>query len=404
MKNKFSLVVLLTFFLGSVSGQYEQWTLQGYSIGTNQTGGAYCAMGAMPDIANIDGTYFMYYVAKYGTQNAIWYATSPDMINWTVEDTIMTASTDPANRIYDLGGPGLLKLNDGTYRLYYRTSQAVTFPDQPLFHIRSMTSSDGINFVHEGIRVECQPYQPDSYFLSASHPAIYRDDAGDIRAFITGRDSTMSLSDPARLYIASSPDEGLTFENFVPVHNGCHDPVVIMDSLGTYHMYVSYFGSGYREMTSPDGITWPAQLDTMYIYESGSLITEDSSPNSIADLGSGVLPNGAIMLFSNYKTAPGAWTNIAYYIFGGYSELEVDESNGIAVYPNPASEFLNIVLDENGPAVIQIYSIQGELISTDNLHPGVNYISTDKFASGQYIGMIQNETEAKTINFIVTHK
>jgi len=396
MKNSYLILMFILLSTKVARSQYEQWNFQAYAIGANATGGANCPMGAMPDIALINGTYYMYYVAKYGTLNAIWYASSPDMLTWTVEDTIMTASSDPSNRIYDLGGPGILPLDNGDFRLYYRTAQQATFPDEPLFHIRSMISSDGINFTHEGIRVECQPYLPNSYFLSASHPAVYKDQNGDTKAFITGRDSTMNINDPARLYTATSPDEGLTFENFTPMYNGCHDPVVILDSIGTYHMYTSYLGSGHREATSADGITWPVGLDTMYMYQGATLLTEETSPVSIADLGAGVLPNGAIMLYSNYKSAPGAWTNIASFIFGGYAEMEEGKNNSFLVYPNPACTQITIL--NSAPGMLHIYTMTGQHVRQIELTEFQNEVSLIDLIPGQYVLYFQSgNTNEKTL-------
>ena len=105
----YTLLVLASLSAQQLSAQIEIYNWQGYAIGQDASGPANCQMGAMPDVMLMNGTYYMYYVARYNNQvNAIWYATSPDMITWDVQDTIMCASADTTNRIYDLGGPGLL--------------------------------------------------------------------------------------------------------------------------------------------------------------------------------------------------------------------------------------------------------------------------------------------------------
>lgn len=366
----FNSITTITFLfvLNTSRAQYELWQFQGYSIGVDAPAAGYAPMGAMPDIALINSTYYMYYVAKYGTANAIWYATSPDMINWTVQDTIMTASLDPANRIYNLGGPGILKLDNGNYRLFYRTSQDVVFPAEPEFHIRSMISSDGINFTHEaGVRVECQPYLADSYFLSASHPAVYKDAFGNTRAIITGRDSSMVINQPAGLYTATSPDEGLTWENFTPLYDKCHDPVVVLDSGGVYHMYTSYLGSAHREVTSIDGTSWPVVPDSMTFMQSGSILTEESTPYLIADLGAGVLPTGEIVIYSNHRpSAPGAWINIAYFYIDLTSGIDETATElPVLIYPNPATDLIYFDLDETQNHVVHFYDALGQLIYSE---------------------------------------
>ncbi|MBI3136269.1 MAG: T9SS type A sorting domain-containing protein [Bacteroidetes bacterium] len=389
---------------GTVQAQTEQWQFQGYSIGADASGAAYAPMGAMPDVVRINSTYYMYYIAKYGSANAIWYASSPDMINWTVEDTIMTASLDPANRIYNLGGPGILKLANGDYRLFYRTSQDVTFPDEPLFHIRSMISSDGIHFTHEGIRVEIQPYQADSYFKSASHPAVYKDMNGDTKAIITGRDSTMDIGSPAGLYTASSADEGLTWTDFAPLYEKCHDPVVILDSAGIYHMYTSYLGTSHREAVSTDGINWPVTADSMAMKQGAILLDEGSTTYVIADLGAAVKSNGEIVLYSNYKPlGPGAWVDIAYYYFGGYTGMtETSASEEIRVYPNPATEMLVIELKESDAAdFCLIMDMKGSIVSKQNLTGQKTIVDVSALPGGIYSLVVQNRNDQTTHRIVL---
>jgi len=345
MKSKFLLLLPLLLLQNKViNAQVEIWNWQGDSIGANATGDANCAMGAMPDVALIDSQYIMYYIARYNNVNAIYYATSPDMSNWAVQDTIMTASEDTTNRIYDLGGPGILKLNNGQYRLFYRTAQKRIPPNEPLFHIRSMISNDGIHFTHEGIRIDNKTYDPTSYFKSASHPAVYKDIFGNTKAIITGRDTTMNINSPAGLYTASSPDEGLTWTNFAPLYEKCHDPVVIKDSLNIYHMYTSYMGSGHREAISLDGITWPVAPDSMLLQQGTIPLNESNSAYIIADLGAAVDSLGNIVLYSNHKTlGPGAWTNVAYFhSSNSVNTITKNANDEFIVFPNPSSNSIKI--------------------------------------------------------------
>lgn len=402
---KWSVLMLIGLLGTTTTAQTEQWQFQGYAIGADATGAAYADMGAMPDIVRINSVYYMYYVAKYGTANAIWYASSFDMINWTVEDTIMTASLDPANRIYNLGGPGVLKLDNGDYRLFYRTSQEVTFPDEPEFHVRSMISSDGIHFTHEGICIEVQPYQADSYFLSASHPAIYKDSNGDTRAFLTGRDSGMVITDQARLYTAFSPDEGLTWTDFTPIYEKCHDPVVIRDSSGLYHMYTSYLGSSHREVVSADGITWPAVADSLAMKQGTLLLDEMTSDFVIADLGAAVKTNGEIVLYSNYKPlGPGAWVDIAYFYFGGYSQVsESDALAQISIYPNPANDYLVVdVAQTESDDFYQLVDLNGRVVATGALKQPKTNVDLSGLESGSYFIRVRVADEVSVHKLTIT--
>lgn len=363
----YAFVIALGLQAGNLFAQLEIFNWQGYAIGQDASGAAYCAMGAMPDVILINSTYYMYYVARYNNVNAIYYATSPDMINWDVQDTIMTASADTTNRIYDIGGPGVLRLNNGNYRLFYRTSEKATFPNEPLFHIRSMYSTDGIHFTHEaGVRIENQTYQPTSYFKSASHPSVYRDINGNVRAIITGRDTTMNLNSPAGLYTASSNDEGMTWSNFQPMYAGCHDPIVIRDSSDIFHMYTTYMATGHREVTSNDGISWPATPDSMLIRKNNVPLNEMTSAEIIADLGAAVDPSGNIILYSNFKPqGPGPWVDVAYYIHDITSGTG-DELNSASagLYPNPAVDRIVLTGNSQVSQYYEIYNSSGQLVKS----------------------------------------
>jgi hypothetical protein len=366
MKNVLLAIVFSCLLSLPLCAQYDVWDFQGYSIGADVAGAGNCQMGAMPDVILIGNTYYMYYIARYNNVNAIYYATSPDMISWDVQDTVMCASSDTTNRIYDIGGPGVMKLNTGQYRLFYRTSQKVSPPNEPLFHIRSMISNDGIHFTHEGVRVEIQTYNPTSYFKSASHPSMYKDAFGNTRAIITGRDTSMNINSPAGLYTATSPDEGLTWTNFTPLYPKCHDPIVVKDSLNVYHLYTSYLGTGHVDAVSPDGISWTR--DSILIMQGSTVLNEQTSSSIIADLGAAVLPTGNIVLYSNYKpNAPGPWVDIAYYFLSPTSGMEEENAGESGLlYPNPSNRFINVT-DPQRYSACEIFNLNGQLIASQDI-------------------------------------
>lgn len=400
----------IVFLIGIVStrtltAQIEIFNWQGYAIGADVAGPGNCAMGAMPDVILINSTYYMYYIARYNNAvNAIYYATSSDMISWAVQDTIMCGSADTTNRLYDLGGPGVMKLNNGQYRLFYRTAQKATFPNEPLFHIRSMISNDGIHFTHEaGVRVENSTYQANSYFKSASHPSVYKDANGMTRAIITGRDSSMSISAPAGLYTAVSNDEGLTWSGFQPLYAGCHDPIVIRDSTGVYHMYTSYMASGHREVTSSDGITWPAVPDSMLIRKNLVPLNEMTSAEVIADIGAAVDPSGNVYLYSNFKPqGPGAWVDVAYYTHDVSSGISENNSGtGINVFPNPAADAIIVTSDAAGADHYEITNASGQVVQAGILAAD-GRIDVSTFDSGLYFMRVfsEGDTGKKTLLII----
>ncbi len=88
-----------------------------------------------------------------------------------------------------------------------------------------------------------------------------------------------------------------------------------------------------------------------------------------------------------------------------YSTVAVVNSNikpvTISVYPNPASEFLvvNHPISKNG--VIKIHSIDGTLLTTQNVNDGnaQTYISINNLAKGNYAITFSDELQLETVLF-----
>jgi len=161
-------LILVTSFTIALSfhakAQTQTWNMQGLSIGQNATNAsANCNEAFMPDVHKIGSQYIMYYSSKtIGGVSAISYASSPDLKNWTVQDTILSGSSDTTNREYIVGGPRLVKTKTGQYRLFYRCTQKHSGTQEPQYHIRSAISSNGTLFVKEGVRIKIKAYQSNS--------------------------------------------------------------------------------------------------------------------------------------------------------------------------------------------------------------------------------------------------
>lgn len=341
MKKIYFSIALSFCFSLTTTAQSEIWNFQNYAIGNLASGSAYTSNAGMPDVIQIGSVYYMYF--GYGTpgNNEIKYATSTDLINWAVQGTVLTGSSNPAHREYHMGGPRVVKLSGGQYRMFYRACESYT--SSPPYHCLSAISNDGINFTKEGIRIEIKPHLPNSYFKRVAHSAFYKDAGGNMRAVLTGFDTTMT-SGPDRLYAAFSPDEGLTWTNFTPIFSNGHDPVVAKDGSGMYHLYFSYLNTGFRKVSSIDGVGWISTPDTVYFKQGSMSLTESSSPNSIADLGAVTNSIGNVILFSAYKTVLGPWTNIAFYHkqVSSVADTFADTNNTILVFPNPFSTSITI--------------------------------------------------------------
>lgn len=397
MKN----ILIALFFLsiteinGYSQNNSQIFLHQGYAIGSLQSGGAYCTEAFMPEVILIGATYFLYYNTKYnGNESAISYATSTDLLNWTIQDTIMTGSLISTDSDYILGGPRIIQLSGGNYRMFYRTAANYITPAEPQYHIQSAISSDGINFIKEGIRIPIEPFTPGSYFTHVGHSEFYFDQGGNLSALLTAKDTTMNSMQPDRIYTAVSFDEGITWGSFVPLYESCHDPVVIIDSSNLYHAYFTYLNEGFRTVESLNGVIWPTQPDTLFLIQGTDTLTETGAPK-IADLGAAVAPDGTIYIYSNYQTTLGPWTNIAYYTFGGFAENETLVSSMIEIFPNPTTSHLTIL--NNGistPTSFVIFNITGQQIMQGEISDGVN-IELENLDPGNYI--IEIETSSKQI-------
>lgn len=72
------------------------------------------------------------------------------------------------------------------------------------------------------------------------------------------------------------------------------------------------------------------------------------------------------------------------------------------VYPNPASDRLNIELDTNGPVQVEMINALGELVYTANLgYTGVTSIDVSPFSSGLYSLTVRTINESMTKSVVV---
>ena len=81
--------------------------------------------------------------------------------------------------------------------------------------------------------------------------------------------------------------------------------------------------------------------------------------------------------------------------------------SGMKVYPNPASESVNVSFssEENANAVISVMNLMGQTVYTENvnIHEGYNMVtlSTNNFRSGVYMVNIKTDKGTSTQKLIV---
>lgn len=138
---------------------------------------------------------------------------------------------------------------------------------------------------------------------------------------------------------------------------------------GNYDVYIAISGSG------------PQQLDTVFIFND----TAGTSENGTQESPHAVYQNGMMHLV--YRD--GATGKVMYRtatVGGVVGISEPHESVLITTYPNPVTDILTLTIPESSEKfVATIYSMNGDLISVNNLVDGSNEINCKTFATGTYI-------------------
>lgn len=269
------------------------WTMRGSALGQT-AGNESDANVLMADVLRLpDGTYRMFYNAGKKGTGSIKYADSPDGAVWTAAGTALYGGTHPDDDDYIIGGSRVLRLQDGTYRMYYRATPEYG-NDMPSYSIYFATSVDGKTFVKHGIAIPNTREDASSTLALAGHGAFYQMPDGTFGAFFSGNDASASRA-PSDLFFTTS-DDGITWEEPERAFTGFHDPTVVQTEDGyiVVAMYLkSYVGLGYSE----DGVNWSKELEPIAITDANG---DSIDLMLIGDLSTAVGPDGSVMLFSNY--------------------------------------------------------------------------------------------------------
>ena len=156
-----------------------------------------------------------------------------------------------------------------------------------------------------------------------------------------------------------------------------------------------------------DYICWGANSTTGTCYPSSSVAPYD--PFVTPD--EAVISNGSVGWLQVYYNANGTpGTSLYRYYVVDDADVRLDsidvenistvgvedelENLSVSVYPNPATDVVNIKMNNNVNNVsVIIYNILGEAVATKNLIAGVNTINTSEFNSGVYFYAIRHNNE-----------
>jgi len=215
--------------------------------------GSRIASGNVPFVLNLpDGRIRLYYCGQGGIVSAI----SSDGLNFTQEGGLRISPGSGNEMI--VCDPTLVTLSDGRVRMYYKGANSGSGgPGQAIHKIYSATSSDGLTFTKEGLRLDSET-SGDRGWASVPDAILLPD--GRVRLFYVSGDPALTGG------IASAiSSDGLTFTRESGMRtSGGVDPAVFRLSDGRYLMAVAsidpnfppYLANGLYLFVSQDGVTF----------------------------------------------------------------------------------------------------------------------------------------------------
>jgi predicted GH43/DUF377 family glycosyl hydrolase len=293
-------------------------------------GGPYDTYEAFtPDIVALqNGTLRMYYTGSILNHYLILSAVSDDGITWVKEGGIRINynATYPGPSI-----PKVLRLPNGDYRMYYHAYNTPKIKTE----ILSAYSIDGLNWIHEGIRLEGSGILDP---LGALGPDVIELPDGSLRMFYTGTDGT-------HIHILSATStDGLSWqkENKVLIkYGGIYDsvaatePDVFIFPNGTVRMYCrGYDGAKSRILSAIQTQTYSTSIDTASI----TVLNSDPAVENLSAF---------MEIEVGLRVAGSKWSNVALNLLENETEVGEFEVERWPGNPdsNPSTGSLSVKLD-----------------------------------------------------------
>ena len=87
---------------------------------------------------------------------------------------------------------------------------------------------------------------------------------------------------------------------------------------------------------------------------------------------------------------------------GGVGIEENTANNSIQIYPNPASDFITIDLQNiNNEVKLNIYNVMGDLLRSENISKNHQTLNIQNLADGMYVASIESNNKIITQKFII---
>jgi len=396
MKRLISIIIFTVISVSAFSQITEVWVKQELVFGDSHSNNIW-SQGSivMSEIIEFNGGYRMYYSMVAPDSSQIQIADSPDGITWTYSGIAIKSDTskNPSNRMWLVGAPSIIKLAQDSFRLYYASSEY--FTGVPKYCIKSAFSTDGTNFTDEGIRIEIFPHDSLSPVQLAGHGTFFVNDSGSVTGIFSA-DPTASSS-PSNLFLTTSPD-GLHFSNFIDKYEDWHDPIVIKKN-GQYILYATYLNYKKGKAISPDGINWPAQLDSISFQDSlGNPLTVAN--DGTGDLAGILMPNNETWLYTNYGQPS---RDFALFRLSNPQSIKERVILKHKIFPNPINQDSKLIFEYGKNVVFILFDVQGKIISYKNLQNTNQILLKDyyKLKSGIYFYVLKVDDKETADKFLI---
>ena len=289
------------------------YDLVSFAVGTEADDPADYGGAVMADVHPLDdGTYRMYYPTRHITGNHIRVAHSPDALTWNSQAApALPGSPDSDDYRYECGGATKHDLAGTDVRMFFRCTKKYSPPgEKPDYALYSALSHDGLSFIHEeGARIDNSNHDPSSPWLTVGHGRAYILPDGTLAGIFSVETAKNTPSD---LALFTSTDDGMNWTYEKTLYKGWHDPVVF--NMGDQYVMFAYYLLEYPAMmVSEDGVTWPDTVTQIELYDPNQLSSVGDSEGRLpyddehADLGAVVLPDGRVLLYTNFQGSIGVY-------------------------------------------------------------------------------------------------
>ncbi len=177
--------------------------------------------------------------------------------------------------------------------------------------------------------------------------------------------------------------------------------ITMMNSYGDNTTFSVLISTDYDGVSDPNNYTW-TDLTSYANLSTGSYTSTESGSIDISNW----LDKSVYIAFRFINTAESSnICEVDDILITGTSTttgIEENKENEISIYPNPATDQLNIITSStNGIANIKIFSISGDLITSINNYNTTEPINIESLQNGVYLLFLNNESQLnKVIKFI----